>query len=124
MRTVFRFLKPYWLSVVLVIALLFVQANADLALPDYLSRIVNIGIQQNGIEADLPPVLRASTFEAMEKLMQSEGAGDKFVALQRVYTLVTPDSAEAKALAKAWPLAQTEPVMSLNTADKAAMDAA
>jgi len=66
MRTVFRFLKPYWLSVVLVIALLFVQANADLALPDYLSRIVNIGIQQNGIEADLPPVLRASTFEAME----------------------------------------------------------
>jgi len=124
MRTVFRFLKPYWLSVVLVIALLFVQANADLALPDYLSRIVNIGIQQNGIEADLPPVLRASTFEAMEKLMQSEGAGDKFVALQRVYTLVTPGSAEAKALAKAWPLAQTEPVMSLNTDDKAAMDAA
>jgi len=54
MRTVFRFLKPYWLSVVLVIALLFVQANADLALPDYLSRIVNVGIQQNGIEADLP----------------------------------------------------------------------
>jgi len=58
------------------------------------------------------------------KLMQSEGAGDKFVALQRVYTLVTPGSAEAKALAKAWPLAQTEPVMSLNTDDKAAMDAA
>jgi len=69
-------------------------------------------------------VLRASTFEAMEKLMQSDGASDKFVALQRVYTLVTPDSAEAMALAKAWPLAQTEPVMSLNTDDKAAMDAA
>ena len=44
-----RYLKPYWASIILVIALLFVQANADLALPDYMSRIVNVGIQQSGI---------------------------------------------------------------------------
>ncbi len=124
MRTVFRFLKPYWLSVALVIALLFVQANADLALPDYLSDIVNIGIQQNGIEADLPKVLRASTFEAMGKLMQMEGAGDKFATLQRVYTQVMPGSTEASSLAKKWPLAKTEPVMSLNSGDKAAVASA
>lgn len=121
MRTVFRYLKPYWLSVVLVIVLLFVQANADLALPDYLSKIVNIGIQQNGIEADLPQVLRASTFEAMGTLMQTEGAGDKFAALQRVYTQVAPGSTEAGSLAKKWPLAKTEPVMSLNSGDEAAV---
>lgn len=124
MRTVFRYLKPYWLSVVLVIGLLFVQANADLALPDYLSKIVNIGIQQNGIEADLPQVLRVSTFEAMGTLMQTEGAGDTFAVLKRVYTQVTPGSTEAGSLAKKWPLAKTEPVMSLNSGDKAAVAAA
>ena len=104
MRTVLRFLKPYWLSVILVVALLFIQANADLALPDYLSKIVNIGIQQNGIEADLPRLMRTSSFEAMGRLMQMEGAGDKFVALQRVYREVTPGSAGADSLAKKWPL--------------------
>lgn len=124
MRTVFRYLKPYWLSIVLVIVLLFVQANADLALPDYLSKIVNIGIQQNGIEADLPQVLRASTFEAMGTLMQTEGAGDTFAVLKRVYTQVTPGSTEAGSLAKKWPLAKTEPVMLLNSGDKAAVAAA
>ncbi|MEN6383260.1 MAG: hypothetical protein ABFC86_08390, partial [Rectinema sp.] len=63
MRTILHFLKPYWLNIVLIILFLFIQANADLSLPDYLSRIVNVGIQQSGIEADLPAVMRKSTFE-------------------------------------------------------------
>ncbi len=124
MRTVFRYLKPYWLSVILVIALLFLQANADLSLPDYLSKIVNVGIQQGGIEADIPQVMRASSFEALRKLMQMESAGDRFAALEKVYAQVTPGSSEADSLAKKWPLAKTEPVMSLNTGDKAAVDSA
>ena len=41
MLRLLRYLKPYTLFIVLAIALLFVQANADLALPDYMSRIVN-----------------------------------------------------------------------------------
>ena len=43
-----RYLKPYTLLLVLAVALLFTQAMADLSLPDYLSRIVNNGIQQSG----------------------------------------------------------------------------
>lgn len=124
MQTVFRYLKSYWASIILIIVLLFIQANADLTLPDYLSQIVNIGIQQNGIEEDLPQVMRASSFEAMGKLLEMEGAGDAFAVLQKVYTHVTPGSAEADALAKKWPLAKTEAVMSLNTGDKAATDSA
>ena len=112
MRTLFRYLKPYWLSIVLVIALLFIQANADLSLPDYLSKIVNIGIQQGGIEPDLPQVIRISSFEALGRLLQAEGAGEKFAALQKVYTHVTPGSDQAKMLSKKWPLANSEPVMS------------
>ncbi len=45
-----KYLKPYLPMILLAIVLLFVQANADLALPDYLSRIVNNGIQQGGVE--------------------------------------------------------------------------
>jgi len=41
MRRLLKYLKPYTLLIILAIVLLFVQANADLALPDYLSRIVN-----------------------------------------------------------------------------------
>ncbi len=124
MRTVFRYLKPYWLSIVLVFALLFIQANADLSLPDYLSQIVNIGIQQNGVQADLPQVMRITTFEGLQRLMQMDGSADGFAALQKVYTQVAPGSPESANLAKKWPLAATEPVMSLNSTDKAAVDAA
>ena len=51
-----KYLKPYVVYIILTIGLLFVMANADLALPDYLSRIVNVGIQQNGIEKRRPKI--------------------------------------------------------------------
>ena len=41
MIKLFKYLKPYLLQILISIALLFVQANADLALPDYLSKIIN-----------------------------------------------------------------------------------
>jgi ATP-binding cassette subfamily B multidrug efflux pump len=54
MLRLLKYLKPYTLLVVLAIVLLFVQANADLALPDYMSKIVNVGIQQGGVENARP----------------------------------------------------------------------
>jgi ABC-type multidrug transport system fused ATPase/permease subunit len=45
-----KYVKPYGWMLLFSIALLFAQANLDLALPDYLSRIVNTGIQQGGVE--------------------------------------------------------------------------
>ena len=55
--------------VVIIIALLFLQANCDLALPDYTSRIINVGIQQKGIEDGVPEKLRAQTMESLLALM-------------------------------------------------------
>jgi ATP-binding cassette, subfamily B, multidrug efflux pump len=46
MKRLIKYLKPYWVLILMTIALLFGQANCDLALPDYMSRIVNVGIQQ------------------------------------------------------------------------------
>jgi ATP-binding cassette subfamily B protein len=50
MLKLLRYLKPFTLQIVLAVGLLFIQANADLALPDYMSRIVNVGIQQGRSE--------------------------------------------------------------------------
>ena len=56
-------LKESILMVIVIIALLIVQANADLALPDYTSKIVNIGIQQSGIENSAPEIIKKSDME-------------------------------------------------------------
>jgi ATP-binding cassette subfamily B protein len=67
-----KYLTPYLPIFVLTVALLFVQANAELALPDYMSRIVNNGIQQNGIESPIPEVIRQSTFDKLMIFMDDD----------------------------------------------------
>ena len=58
-------LKKSWKSVLIVVTLLIVQAMAELALPDYTSNIVNVGIQQGGIETCVPQVVRKTSLESM-----------------------------------------------------------
>lgn len=50
MIKIFRYLKSSILSILIIIALLFIQAWSDLKLPEYTSNIVNVGVQQSGIE--------------------------------------------------------------------------
>ena len=63
MFKVLKNLKKTWLSVVIIVILLCVQAWADLELPSYTSKIVNIGIQQGGIENVSPVIIRKSQLE-------------------------------------------------------------
>ena len=65
MLKAFRYLKPFWLSVVAVIAFVFGQVQCELALPDYMSDIVTYGIQYNGITANVPQAIRTDTMEHM-----------------------------------------------------------
>lgn len=65
MKLLFNKLKGYWKLILLIIAVLFVQAFAELTLPDYMARIVNIGISQNGIENQVPLVISKDTFERL-----------------------------------------------------------
>lgn len=69
-----KYLKPFVVSVIAVVALLIVQATCDLSLPEYTSKIVNIGIQQGGIENAVPNVIRESE---MKKLMIFMSDSDK-----------------------------------------------
>ena len=51
MTKIMKYLKPYWLSIVLALGLLFGQATCELTMPDYMQNIVNTGIQNAGIES-------------------------------------------------------------------------
>lgn len=66
MLKMFHYMKERWYYVVMIIVLLFVQAYCDLSLPDYTSKIVNVGIQQKGIEDGVPDTIRK---ESMEHLL-------------------------------------------------------
>lgn len=63
MLKVLRNLKESWVLVLIIIILLCVQASADLKLPDFTSKIVNVGIQQGGIENTSPEIIRKSTLD-------------------------------------------------------------
>lgn len=65
MIKVLSYLKKSIIPILLVIALLVVQAICDLSLPEYMSNIVSVGIQQNGIESLVPEALTSDNFNAM-----------------------------------------------------------
>ena len=67
-----KYLKKSAGYIVLIIGLLFLQAYCDLSLPDYTSKIINVGIQQNGIEDGVPEKIRVSTMESLQVFMDEE----------------------------------------------------
>ncbi len=101
MLRIFRYLKPYTLSVLVVILLLFGQAMAELSLPNYMSKIVNIGIQQGGIENAVPEVLRSSQLERMLLFLTP----DEQAAVRAAYTPLEPSSPAYDRLIRRFPAA-------------------
>ena len=67
-----RYLKKSAGYIVLIMGLLFLQAYCDLSLPDYTSRIINVGIQQGGIEDNVPQKMRTSTMKALSVFMDDD----------------------------------------------------
>jgi ATP-binding cassette subfamily B multidrug efflux pump len=118
MRRLVKYLRPYILLILITVVLLFVQANADLALPDYLSRIVNDGIQQGGVENAVPVAIRQSE---MDKLVLFMSAQDKALVLNS-YLLVESISPDAQQYIKDYPALANEPIYVLKKVDQATMD--
>ena len=65
MLKILKNLKKSWLSVLIIVLLLCIEAWVDLELPNYTSKIVNVGIQQGGIENSYPEVIRADKMEEL-----------------------------------------------------------
>jgi ATP-binding cassette subfamily B multidrug efflux pump len=113
-----KYLRPYTLLILIAIALLFVQANADLALPDYLSKIVNNGIQQGGVENAVPVAIRQSQ---MDKLLIFVSAEDRVQVLD-AYQLVEPTSSQADQYIEDYPALADVPIYVLREVDQATID--
>ena len=90
MLKVLKYLKKSWVSVVAIILLLCLQAYTDLALPDYTSKIVNVGIQQGGIEDAVPEAIRSSQMENLLVFTNEDGQ------ILNYYTLLERSSMDEK----------------------------
>ena len=74
MKKLLKYLRPFAGAIIVAIMLLFVQAISDLSLPSYMSNIVNIGIQQKGIEDAVPKAIKSSE---LNKLLLFTNSDDK-----------------------------------------------
>ena len=118
MQRLLKYLKPFIFLLILAIALLFLQANADLALPDYLSKIVNVGIQAGGIENAIPQAIRQTE---MERLMLFFTAEEKERVLND-YTLVDQSSPDYNRYLSQYPALKDGAIYVLNPIDQAETD--
>jgi ATP-binding cassette subfamily B protein len=115
MKRLAKYLKPYLSMILLAIVLLFAQANFDLALPDYLSRIVNVGIQQGGVEDAAPAAIRKSQ---MDKLMIFMSAEERTAVLAG-YSLVDRESPDYASAVQDYPAVQEEAIYVLKDVNQA-----
>ncbi len=72
MLKMFHYMKERWHYIVMILLLLFVQAFCDLSLPDYTSKIVNVGIQQKGVEDGVPNTIEQKSLDTLLLFMEKE----------------------------------------------------
>ncbi|HEY5467003.1 MAG TPA: ABC transporter ATP-binding protein [Clostridia bacterium] len=90
MLKLIKYLKPFALSVILIFLLLFAQAQTDLALPDYMANIVNIGLQRGGIADAVPKEIRTSELDKLLMLMNESDRAMADSRFERVDTIARP----------------------------------
>ena len=72
MKKLFQFLKPYVAQVLLILCVLVVQAYCDLSLPTYTSDIGNVGIQQSGIDENVPEYISEEEMNRLTLFMSKD----------------------------------------------------
>ena len=106
MKLIARYIKPFLGIVLVCLILLFGQAMCDLSLPNLMSDMVNVGIQQSGIEDGAPVALRQ---EGLELISSFAGTEAKQILEDSYYT-IEPGSSEAQRLAEEYPLVREESI--------------
>lgn len=105
MFKVLKNLKESWISVITIVLLLIVQAAGDLTLPDYTSKIVNVGIQNGGIENVAPEVIRKTEMDNMLIFTEED---DKILSSYEEISKDNLDSNEYEKLVKKYPVLENE----------------
>ncbi|MBU5336724.1 ABC transporter ATP-binding protein [Intestinibacter bartlettii] len=117
MTKLFKYLKQSWVAIFTILILLGLQATTELSLPTYTSNIVNVGIQQSGIENATIKAIRESE---MDKLTTFMNDSDKKKVLDN-YKLVNKDNLSTEEFnnyKEEYPIIKNESLYVLNTKDK------
>lgn len=96
MSTIFKNMLPYWKSIIIVLALLVVQAWCDLSLPAYTSDIIDVGIIGSGVEHVVPEAVTGEEYELATLFMTEEESGQWKSCYEKdgeVYRLVAEEDA-------------------------------
>jgi ATP-binding cassette, subfamily B, multidrug efflux pump len=88
MKLIMKYLNPYMHILIICMALLLGQAVADLSLPTYMSDIVNIGVQKNGIDEEVPDAISADAMKLVTLFMTE----NEKISFQNSYSEVDKDS--------------------------------
>src|SRR4030065_1792493 len=105
-----KYLKPFTVLILISLVLLFLQALANLALPDYMSNIVNVGIQQEGVENAVPEAVRKSQMDKLVIFMDEESRSEVLES----YTLKARTSSDYIELSKKYPRIRNEGIYVLS----------
>lgn len=109
-----KYVKPFIGFIIGAILLLFVQAMCDLALPDYMSNIVNVGLQQGGIEDAVPEALTEGRMNKALLFMTEE---EKKLVSDN-YTRIDKTSSDYNEYLKKYPILSQESVYVLKKKNK------
>ena len=109
-----KYSKPYLIMIGISIGLLFAQANFNLTLPDYLAKIVNVGIQQKGINNAVPKAIREIEMNRTLIFLTPENQTDVLNA----YTLVHNGTSEADNYIKKYPALHNQAIYVLTDKHK------
>lgn len=112
MTKILRYLKPHLLALFFAVALICCTVACDLSLPNLMSDIVSVGIQQGGIEDAAPNAISANGYQLMTTFMSEE---DRKLT-EDSYTFVKADPDDQRV--KDYPLLATEDIYVLNTVDQ------
>ena len=112
MLKILKNLKESWMAVIAIIILLCIQAAADLKLPDFTSQIVNVGIQQSGIENVAPEVIRKSTLDNLQYFT------DDYETILENYEIVEKNEKNIKE----YPLLESEEIYKLKNISKSELE--
>lgn len=122
MLKLIKYLKSSVASILIIVVLLVGQAACDLTLPQYTSNIVNVGIQQGGVENAAPTVIRVSE---MNKLFLFMSQAEQDTVLQSYKKLDKADmtAADADKALKKYPQLAKEPLYERTAKDDETIDA-
>jgi len=114
MKLILKYVKPFTLTILICIAFLFAQAISELQLPNFMSDMVNDGIQSGGIEEGAPDAISEEGMNLIQLLMDKDSQS----VMNDSYTFIEAGSSKAGKYKSDYPAVKTENIYVLTETDQ------